>query len=892
MILAVILIVVLIVVLTKNGELKKENDRLKNNINNNNNQNNKRLNFCPLCGGNLSYLYSNENHVCTNTVNNTGVVNNTNINTNINTNTVNKVVVKKKNYTDKEVKNTLILITGSVLLVLSALLFLTTTWNVTNAIFKTLILLVMLAIFIITSYIADKYLHLQQTSKAFHYISLAYIPIVLLSISVFELIGSFFSITGPGKYIYLALSSFVVTLIYYYNSYKKSEKLVGIFSMIFSIITICLIGACFTTKFSYLLLFVVAYLSVLNIIYKLKLYYINDKLHLNTIKILSYSLLVLGIYNSLYNIIINNVLYSDFIINILLLGNLYYLLTYISPNKNILKAIYPIYIIFIFFNITFLCNEFVTKQLLILLSFGISYMINYLDEKYINNYCFFEVLSSFLILLLITIIYNLTNITLIPPYIIVLIMTVLSFIHYILYKNDSRYPAVIFSILLISFVLSLVAHNEWPLVYLGFASLIMIVSGMTFIGDDKLKGAFKIIGNTTFIINTFCLTNVKTLTLLLFFSYICVVFLLFIQTKFKLYKVISYIYFNVLLLAFVKYIGFESINIFIRVLPITTILLIALEYLISYLRDDTNRIYIIIQTIFSYLLLAFPEYSFENLLLVVILSTAFIIFIKYNKMDNNLSIISFIFLIPHIYFSKFAVINDFNLMFIISIIMLIIFAYLNYDKKKNKYMILYFVYTFFHITVFKESHYLSLLIFAIGTFINYYINDEGKIKDLFLGIMFTNLLVLSQFLISDLEWNNITVIRYLPYLIWIPSITRGILKKYNVNYKVWEYIGYILLNLIAFASYTNELDGILFVSSLAVLVIISYNHKYGPIFIVCLASILINTLLLTRNFWLGLPWWLYILLIGSVLVGFAIHNELNEKKESSLISKLRDKIDL
>ena len=39
----------------------------------------------------------------------------------------------------------------------------------------------------------DKYLNLKQTSKAFYYIALTYIPLALLSISIFELFGKYLS---------------------------------------------------------------------------------------------------------------------------------------------------------------------------------------------------------------------------------------------------------------------------------------------------------------------------------------------------------------------------------------------------------------------------------------------------------------------------------------------------------------------------------------------------------------------------------------------------------------------------------------------------------------------------------------------------------------------------
>ena len=148
-------------------------------------------------------------------------------------------------------------------------------------------------------------------------------------------------------------------------------------------------------------------------------------------------------------------------------------------------------------------------------------------------------------------------------------------------------------------------------------------------------------------------------------------------------------------------------------------------------------------------------------------------------------------------------------------------------------------------------------------------------------------------LIKDLELTNITILNNGIYLIWLPLITRTILKKYPIDYKKIEYAGYILINLIAISNYHNELDGMIFVFLLTVIVIISYLLKFGPIFIICLIAILLNVLLLTRTFWLGLPWWLYILLIGSILVGFAIYNEISNKKDKiGLVDKFKNDLDL
>lgn len=84
------------------------------------------------------------------------------------------------------------------------------------------------------------------------------------------------------------------------------------------------------------------------------------------------------------------------------------------------------------------------------------------------------------------------------------------------------------------------------------------------------------------------------------------------------------------------------------------------------------------------------------------------------------------------------------------------------------------------------------------------------------------------------------------------------------------------------------MDGIIYVMFLTLLVIISYIYKLGPIFLICLIFILLNVFILTKTFWFSIPWWLYILLVGSILVGFAIYNEIREKKDNNVKNKIKN----
>ncbi len=141
--------------------------------------------------------------------------------------TVNQIVKEKKKVNPNEQKNTSILITGALLIILSAIIFLMSTWNAIPNLLKTLVIILLVGVFLGASKIAKNKFHLEKTSSTFFYMAMAYIPICLISCSVFGLFGKFLSIYGEGRYIYLACSSIITSLIYFIN--YKSNKNKGLF---------------------------------------------------------------------------------------------------------------------------------------------------------------------------------------------------------------------------------------------------------------------------------------------------------------------------------------------------------------------------------------------------------------------------------------------------------------------------------------------------------------------------------------------------------------------------------------------------------------------------------------------------------------------------------------
>lgn len=118
--------------------------------------------------------------------------------------------------------NTILIITGALLIVLASIIFLATGWETIDGIFKTLILFGIQMIFSLFAFISNKKLDIPKIGKMFSYLTLAFVPIILLSLSFFEMVGDYFSISGDGFTYYIGISLFISDLVY--KVYGKIKK--------------------------------------------------------------------------------------------------------------------------------------------------------------------------------------------------------------------------------------------------------------------------------------------------------------------------------------------------------------------------------------------------------------------------------------------------------------------------------------------------------------------------------------------------------------------------------------------------------------------------------------------------------------------------------------------
>lgn len=250
----------------------------------------------------------------------------------------NKEYEEESDYLDNninidELKNNAILITGSVFIVLAAIIFLTSTWNIIPNIIKTIILVALVAVFLGASKIAKDIFNLKQTSRAFYYIAMAYIPICLVSISVFRLFGNYLSIFGSGRYIYLFISSLVISFIYYTEFYKNKDKAMYISSLIMQFLSVIFIMLINNASILSIYIAVLVYNMLLLLISKDEITNISSKLIFSGISALS-----------LLQVISNQMTWH---ISIILLEIIFTLMIYFFREKEYKKYYLPAIIILI-----------------------------------------------------------------------------------------------------------------------------------------------------------------------------------------------------------------------------------------------------------------------------------------------------------------------------------------------------------------------------------------------------------------------------------------------------------------------------------------------------------------------------------------------------------------
>lgn len=874
----IVIIVLTIQITNKNNEIAFLRSKLKNQT----------YNFCPKCGykfeKNQNIIEDNELPIEDNVVkdNELPIEENTKsqeIKTKVNQNA-------KVEYTKEINKNSAILITGSILIILAAITFLTTTWDYTNNILKIIILFLMFVTFEGISRTA-KNKKLTQTSKAFHYIALAYLPIILFALPALHLLNDFMNYSNVGRNIYFTICSVILTSIYYNDTKKTKSKITMVGSIATSILSCLFLTAIFKAEASYLILTLLTYIMVISILYYKNVFVFDKQTHLRVIQTLLIGSIAVIIYYNPLRVFTSKATIATIISNILLIINSYIYLIKIQDEKEIYKSLFPFLVALTALSISSLFDAFIIKQIIILTGVIITYIYDIINNEEISIYTTYETLLIMIGLCLFT---NLASEkTIIPTYLLTISETGLMWLSY-LNSKEKTVTSTIGSVGIIISAFNLLHETNLNMIILSFISIIMIELAQI-INNKEIRNAFNTVGYISYILTSIFYYESTIIHLISLTLFIGISFINKLQ-KYHEFRIVSYIYFNQLVTTILIMLNIKDNNIYSLVIPFTTIIITLLETLWSKIKNKENTTYLIISYVISMISLIVNTDSIFNFIYLIIIDICYLMYISDNGIKNKeYQLPALLSIIPYIS-SKVLVINYINYMYSVSLLLIAAVVYLSGKEKHPMYYIMFYIYAATHIIIFNDINYIRYIILLIGTATIYLV--EKQYKDIYKTMIYILCYLIFRQIVKDLNLSTITFITSGSLLIMASLICRDIIKKYFPEYKILLYISYAIINTLTFESYTSQPDAVFYLFFLTLLTIITYNFKFGPELTVSLITILINTFILTKTFWTAIPWWIYILLIGTILVVFAINNEANIEKENNKekLKKIKEHLDL
>lgn len=689
---------------------------------------------------------------------------------------------------EQENKNTGILITGAILIVLSAIVFLTSTWNAIPDFIKTLVIILLSGVFLGASKIAKEKFNLEKTSNTFFFIAMAYVPICLISCSAFGLFGDYFSLYGPGNVMYLTLVAILTSIIYFVNYKKRNSNGLLYGSMISQVSAVVL----FTLIFEYNLNLILINLLLYNVFLML----LSKNRSIGKIKFIKYMYSAIAYIAGFITLFCLYEFTIEVLVNLIFLS-LNFLLLYRKNKKNILNAyIFSIvlYLIGIYFaGITIYKESFkiaieMCYIILVYLIGRIALKLNK-DENLLKPIMLLAILSMGGVYLEI---YGFNNIF-ISPVITAIVLVVMSVASYMSVKENKIFK------------------------YCSYMSIML-------------------------------------------FLYSCIDFLDLTQDMKLLIPALS------------------------------TVGITILENNYPKLKDEFSKIFVIIMQVIGYCTLTCLGSNIGTILTIL-----FSAYLFYNNSKNNendwLKIIPLIGIMPKLFFNQLDETTNIVLRFSIIIALTV---YSIYKKKVSITTIFSGIYLLFTVAEF-DNYYIGLALLSGWSAVQHYFIESQKGKDLFKAIIYYCLTAIYLEFLEDFELDKYTSFALIGITISAILYLKTIVSKYVKDSDWIEYLVLSIIYLWALMAYNDEKDGMIYVFALVGLLIVSYNNKYGAIFIVTALAIILNGLALTRAFWFSIPWWIYLLLIGSILIAFAMKNESDSKQGKigvgKFIRKIKDNIE-
>lgn len=797
----------------------------------------------------------------------------------------------KKEKLEREKKNTTVLLTGAILIVLAAIVFLMSTWNTVSNIVKTGVLVLLIGVFLGASKIAKERFKLEKTSNTFFYLAMAYIPICLISCSVFGLFGKYLSIYGEGKFAYLSIAMLFTSIIYYIN-YKQKDSAI-------------LFYGCILSQICSLILFVVIFetnillIAIILLIYNISLILLTKE---NTqLELINY--FYTGIPYLAGIISIGYVFESNSYM--LLLMPLLMINFFLLNKKNEINAYLfniVLYVFGLYFSFTYEFGVEINEGIKVL--FGTLYTIAVLVAEGFLFRNEGNIIKSSMIVSMcsIGIIYLRTinvGTTFIKPFMISALEAMLMLFIYIKSKETGKNVlSILIPITLIITLFHILLEIEAMYQMYIIAALIVFVIGELLQGKEflLLNKGFLIVSNINIVITFFaCALNYgeELSNDVMFFILLGIIYAYsFLKNRnYIIFKYLSYITIGMILLTSMNFLEMSTQAILL-IPVIQNIIILVLEEYYKDLKDSFSRIFTSLLSCVAYLTL--NGLDSKNTVFLGLLFSIYLIYENFKSGSNK-----YLRIIPMLGF--FTVISNFHTELgtevSSSILLLVTIATTCislYQKKVSIDTIFSGIYLMLTLECFDNTI-IKEIFFIIWACINIYFMESQKTKDVFKGLLYIGAYSLYSTFISEFCMNQLICWNAMGIMIVAVLCFKTIISNYVNPTDNLEYLVYAMIYLGVIMSYNSEADGMMFVLFIVALIMFSYMKKYGVVFIVSIFAVLANAFLLTRRFWGNIPWWIYILLVGGTLMGFAIKNESDGKKVNlnvvNAIKNLKDKIE-
>lgn len=879
------------------------NKRNKNNSNKNNNiqSNNIGNNYYANNTQNMNYI--NQGNVINNQVN---IINN------------------QKNMVDNQKKQTNTMLNfGVILIILSSIIFATTTWSIVADYIKVLILFFESMLFLGMGIFLKTKFNIKKSGDALTFISAILFGITFLSLGFFKLFGTEFSLFGSFKYLFLFLTFYIESIVLIFRNIlnKKNDyclilvfALLGFFFLLMQIIGNAIYSC---TVFSIVLL-------ILNI---LKKEVFKEEQGFNIISIITTVILSFGFLISCTKMTPN-----DNILRIAIL--LYYVILFanvfimLKNNKEVhfLSIMYQGFLLFFFcifsdslifssltlfftsvllYFIYYFFKEYSVKVssiiyfyiqgilsvvfmflagnvtiLATIISFSLFLMMLFanLKEKSlikISNSIFELIFSMFFVFLLME---TLNVLSKIDVHGVILICNFITLFYYILNKVLKNNSSRVYLILLMIGIFIGCSISDLSIV---FIVIYLILNMCLFLYNNLSKEAFnKKISfyiSLLFVVNCICsCSSYEVIQLILTLLSIIVFYFMNHENKNK-DLFISLLYIPLVMFFDLKYINMSgSIKTDLLCYLTVPFILNITRRLLKIKDENKSDISVVELIIFSILLLSISN----NIILIMFTITlVFLAYIfSYNSYDSSRYYFNYlIFAIPLLCYK---IENIDNIIFYLSLFILYIlhiatqciYILINNVRKKGlevAHSILSFILTMFILEEYGFNIFISSIISVAMIMLLYFIYSDKNVK--YLSLVYITIPIME--LIDNFTSGTITdILERFILLLPVFILTRKVFNMANDNKKIFELIALSLI----FLSIIFTIDifvaialGIISIT----LIIIGYLVKYKELTLFGYISLSLMLIIQTSSLWTKLPWWAFLLLFGIILVGFAIYNE-------------------